>query len=210
MEEQNDNLQAQNASREAELAKLAEEGEQRSKELSSLRNRMNLSQQNWTKERDDLIQREAYTREEFETAKQAMSDWEVLAMEERSIRENLGDKVADLEEQVSSNREAYEKAASERDSQSLTVDGLQRALQEIQEGELAIEPVELLTNAFPKLESESYEKSSRTLIHKSKISESSYKRSKLQPPNPRKPWSPRKGKSNEHYRSRWRSKRRIS
>ena len=95
---------------------------------------MNLSQQNWAKERDDLIQREAYAREEFDTAKQAMSDWEVLAMEERSIRESLGEKVADLEDQVSSHREAYEKADAERNSQSLTVDGLQRALQEIQDG----------------------------------------------------------------------------
>ena len=95
---------------------------------------MNLSQQNWTKERDDLIQREAYVREEFDGAKQAMSDWEVLAMEERSIREGLVDTVADLKEQVSSHREAHEKAAAERDLQSLTVDGLQRALQEIQEG----------------------------------------------------------------------------
>ena len=111
---------------------------------------MNLSQQNWNKEREDLIQREAYAREEFETAKQAMSDWEVLAMEERSIRENLGDKVTDLEEQVSSNREAYEKAASERDGQSLTVDGLQRALQEIQDGKLAFQPRHFLTNECPK------------------------------------------------------------
>ena len=63
-----------------------------------------------------------------------MQDWEVLAMEERSIRENLAERVTDLEEQVASHREAYEKAASERDSQALTVDGLQRALQEIQEG----------------------------------------------------------------------------
>lgn len=116
---------------------LAEEGEQRSKELSSLRNRTNLSQQNWAKERDDLIQREAYAKEEFEAAKQAMQDWEVLAMEERSIRENLTERVSDLEEQVTSYREAYEKAVSERDSQSLTVDGLQRALREIQDGSCA-------------------------------------------------------------------------
>ena len=134
LEEQNSTLQEQNEARAAEVAKLAEEGEQRSKELSSLRNRTNLSQQNWNKEREDLMQREAFTKEEFEAARQAMQDWEVLAMEERSIREALGEKVADLEEQVSSQREAYEKAASDRDSQSLTVDGLQRALQEIQDG----------------------------------------------------------------------------
>lgn len=127
-------MKEESEARSAEVAKLAEDVEQRSKELSSLRNRMNLSQQNWSKERDDLIQREAFAKEEFEAAKQAMQDWEVLAMEERSIRENLTERVSDLEEQVTSYREAYEKVASQRDSQSLTVDGLQRALREIQDG----------------------------------------------------------------------------
>lgn len=134
LEEQCDSLREQNETRAAELATIAEEGEQRSKELSSLRNRNTLSQQNWSKERDNLIQREAYAKEEFEAAKQAMQDWEVLAMEERTIRESIAERVADLEEQVASNREAHERAASERDSQSLTVDGLQRAFQEIQDG----------------------------------------------------------------------------
>ncbi len=54
-------------------------------------------------------------------------------MEERSIREGLADRVAELEDQLSSQKEAYERAASERDSQSQVVDGLQRALQDIQE-----------------------------------------------------------------------------
>lgn len=115
------------------MSTLAEEGEQRSKELSSLRNRNTLSQQNWAKEREDLIEREAIAREEFEAAKQAMQDWEVVAIEERSIRESTAERVTDLEEQLLQQRDAYEKAASERDSQSLTVDGLQRALQELQE-----------------------------------------------------------------------------
>lgn len=55
-------------------------------------------------------------------------------MEERSIRENLGEKVIDLEEQLSGLKDAYEKAMAERDSQAVTIDGLQRALQEIQSG----------------------------------------------------------------------------
>lgn len=63
-----------------------------------------------------------------------MQDWEILAMEERSIRESIAEKVADLEDQLSIQREGYERAAAERDSQSLTVDGLQRALEEIQDG----------------------------------------------------------------------------
>jgi hypothetical protein len=128
-------LQEANETYESELAKLRKEDEQRSKELSSLRNRMNLSQQNWSKEREDLIAREAFAREEFEAAKQAMQDWEVLAMEERSIRESQGDRMAVLEEQLSSMEKAYEKAASERDTQALSVDGLQRALQDIQDGQ---------------------------------------------------------------------------
>ena len=111
---------------------MTSEVQSQNKELSSLRNRANLSQQNWIKERDELVEREAYVREEFENAKQAMHDWEVLAMEERSIRKDLGEKVGDLEEQVSSLQSQYERAASERDSQSTTVDGLQHALQEIQ------------------------------------------------------------------------------
>lgn len=133
LEEQCEGLRSQNESRTAELSALADEGDQRSKELSSLRNRTTLSQQNWTKEREDLIEREAIAREEFEAAKQAMQDWEIVAIEERSIRESTAERVTDLEEQLSQQRGAYEKAASERDSQSLTVDGLQRALQEIQQ-----------------------------------------------------------------------------
>lgn len=62
-----------------------------------------------------------------------MGDWEVLAMEERSIRESLMEKISDMEEQLSIVKESYEAAAAERDSQSQVVDGLQRALQEIQE-----------------------------------------------------------------------------
>ena len=134
LEEQCRSLKEQNDTRAAELATMAEEAEQRSKELSSLRNRTTLSQQNWSKEREDLVHREILAKEDFEAAKQAMQDWEVLAMEERSIRANITERVADLEEQLLSQREAHEKAAAERDTQSLTVDGLQRALQEIQDG----------------------------------------------------------------------------
>ena len=113
---------------------ITDEREQQSKELSNLRNRSTLSQQNWIQEREDLQQRELHAKEEFEAAKQAMQDWEVLAMEERSIRESIADKLSDLEEQLMTHKEAHERAAAERDSQSLTVDGLQRALQEIQDG----------------------------------------------------------------------------
>lgn len=102
------------------------------KELDELRSRTATSQTNWQKEREEMQESESYLREEFEQAKQAMHDWEVLAMEERSIRRDLSDRVTDLEEQLSSVQKDYVRATSERDSQSSTVDGLQRAMQEIQ------------------------------------------------------------------------------
>ncbi|KAL8693687.1 MAG: hypothetical protein Q9218_001544 [Villophora microphyllina] len=133
LEEQCDSLRSQNDARTAELSAMTEEGERRSKELSGLRNRTTLSQQNWAKEREDLVQREAMTREEFEAAKQAMQDWEILAIEERSMRESTAERLSELEEQFSTQRDAYERVVADRDSQSQTVDGLQRALQEIQD-----------------------------------------------------------------------------
>ena len=109
--------------------------EEQTTEIANLRSRATLSQQNWIKERDELISREAEAREEFENAKQAMQDWEVLAMDERSLRQTLQDQVSELEEQVNMHREAYHKAETERDMNSQAVDGLQRALQEVQNGE---------------------------------------------------------------------------
>lgn len=123
------------------IARLQAESKEQEEEVASLRSRTNLSQTNWAKERDELVGREAFAREEFESAKQAMQDWEVLAMEERSLRESLSDKVAELEDQLNAQREAFERVASDRDSQSSTVDGLQRALQEIQEGRSTSFPV---------------------------------------------------------------------
>lgn len=139
LEEEKSDLLDKYASRSKEAEELSSRNKEletkaaeQSKELSGLRNRMTLAQQNWTKEKDELIEQEAYLREEFENAKQAMHDWEVLAMEERTIRRDLSDRHTDLEEQVSTLKDAYEKAAAERDTQSSTVDGLQKALQEMQ------------------------------------------------------------------------------
>lgn len=116
------------------MKQLQSEQEKHMQEIADLRGRTNLAQANWIKERDDLIGREAYAREEFETAKQAMQDWEVLAMEERAQREHLADRLAEVEEQLVAQSEACERAASERDAQSQTVDGLQRAMRDIQDG----------------------------------------------------------------------------
>lgn len=132
LEEQTRELQENNSTLTRELAKLRQEKEAQASEVESLRSRSNLSQQNWIKERDELISREAYAREEFENAKQAMQDWEVLAMNERSLRENLAEKDTELREQLEAMRDEYEKAARDRDTNNQAVEGLQKALQEVQ------------------------------------------------------------------------------
>ncbi|KAF9738690.1 hypothetical protein PMIN06_008733 [Paraphaeosphaeria minitans] len=132
LEDQNRELQESNTSLTGQLDKLRKDNEAQAAEAATLRSRSTLSQQNWIKERDELISREAFAREEFENAKQAMQDWEVLAMNERSIRENLAEKEAELKDQIESLREAYEKAARDRDTNNEAVEGLQKALQEVQ------------------------------------------------------------------------------
>lgn len=132
LEDQNRELQEHNNSLTEELAKLRQEKEAQASEIETLRSRATLSQQNWIKERDELISREAYAKEEFENAKQAMQDWEVLAMNERSLRENLAEKDTELREQLESIKDEYEKAARDRDTNSQAVEGLQKALQEVQ------------------------------------------------------------------------------
>jgi len=118
---------------ESDAKRLETESNEASNELSSLRNRHNLSQQNWVHEREDLIQQIAQLKDEADAAKEAMGDWEVLAMEERSIREGVAQKLLDIEEQFETQKEAYESVLADRDSQSQTVNGLQRALQDVQE-----------------------------------------------------------------------------
>ncbi|KAI1799300.1 hypothetical protein F4811DRAFT_113648 [Daldinia bambusicola] len=133
LEAQNEELQNGAQGYQEEIEKLQTELQDATRELSSLRSRNNLSQHNSLKEKEDLTRQIQHLREEAEAAKDAMGDWEVLAMEERSVRESLSEKAAALEEQLSALRESYEQIIAERDSQSQAVDSLQRALQEIQE-----------------------------------------------------------------------------
>lgn len=133
LEAQNEELQKGSSSSSDEIAQLKDELQEANRELTTLRSRSNLSQQNWLKEKDDMARQVHRFRSELESTSSAMSEWETIAMEERQVRESLADKAADMEEQLLSLREAYDKAAEERDSSLQTIDGLQRALQEIQE-----------------------------------------------------------------------------
>ncbi|KAK0732598.1 hypothetical protein B0T21DRAFT_291564 [Apiosordaria backusii] len=133
LEAQNDQLTAQIDSQREETEQLKQEVQEQGRELASLRSRSNLSQQNWHREKDDLDKLVKKLREELESTAAAMGEWEVIAMEERSQRELLAEKVSELEEELLSTKEGYERAVGDRDAQSQAVDRLQRALQEIQD-----------------------------------------------------------------------------
>lgn len=116
------------------ISTLTRQNELHEREISELRNRATLAQQNWLQEREDLQEQTRYLQNEFEEAKQAMHNWEILATEERTIRENLNEKVLDVEEQLQAVRADYERAAAECDSQALTIERLQKGIDEIQTG----------------------------------------------------------------------------
>ncbi|KAF4464566.1 hypothetical protein FALBO_8610 [Fusarium albosuccineum] len=133
LEAENEELRNTAASSGDDVSKLKEELQDATRELNTLRSRNNLSAQNWNKEKDELVRQVQHLKEEMETTANAMGEWEVIAMEERSIKESLGDKVSELEEQVESLRQGYESATAERDSQTTLIDNLQNALREIQD-----------------------------------------------------------------------------
>lgn len=133
LETSNSSAKEENERLQGSISELNAQMESQNSEIETLRSRTSLSTSNWAKERDDLASREAYIREEYEVAKQAMQDWEILATEERSRREVLEERAQELEEQLSGQREAYERIRDEAETQSSTVDGLQRALRDVQE-----------------------------------------------------------------------------
>ncbi|ATY64393.1 Golgi matrix [Cordyceps militaris] len=133
LETQNEQLENSASSSGKDHQKLLQELQDANRELTTLRSRSNLSTQNWNKEREDLTRAVQRLKEEMGTTANAMGEWEVIAMEERSVKESLSDKIAELEEQIASLRQGYESAANERDSQSTLIDNLQNALREIQD-----------------------------------------------------------------------------
>ncbi|QGI68969.1 hypothetical protein CEK27_012940 [Fusarium fujikuroi] len=99
LEAENEELRSNAVSSGDDVAKLKEELQDATRELNTLRSRNNLSAQNWSKEKEELVRHVQHLKEEMETTANAMGEWEVIAMEERSIKESLVDKVSELEEQ---------------------------------------------------------------------------------------------------------------
>ncbi|KAF4119426.1 LOW QUALITY PROTEIN: Chromosome segregation ATPase [Geosmithia morbida] len=133
LEAQNDELRGASETTGSSAAKVRAELEDAQRELSTLRSRNNLSATNWQKERDELLSTVQHLKDELSRTSGVMGEWEVIAMEERSVKQSLLDKVGDLEDQVASLRSGYEAACQERDAQDTLVDNLQNALREIQD-----------------------------------------------------------------------------
>ncbi|KAJ6788669.1 hypothetical protein PWT90_04978 [Aphanocladium album] len=175
LETQNEQLENSASSSDKDHQKLRQELQDANRELTTLRSRSNLSTQNWNKEREDLTRTVQHLKEEMETTANAMGEWEVIAMEERSVKESLGDKIAELEEQAASLRQGYESAASERDSQSTLIENLQNALREIQDArkkELRdmVESTEAQLQAQKRLASEAEARAAEALDAKETLS----------------------------------------
>ncbi|CAK7209081.1 hypothetical protein SBRCBS47491_000316 [Sporothrix bragantina] len=87
----------------------------------------------FVREKEDLARQIKQLRSELESTILQNGDWEVIALEERKNCEVAGRKAADLEEELEILREQHQRVLTENASQTDTIDGLQRALNDVQE-----------------------------------------------------------------------------
>ncbi|CAK7203377.1 hypothetical protein SEUCBS139899_006110 [Sporothrix eucalyptigena] len=102
-------------------------------EKTALRNQAQLSQKNVQREKEDLVRQMKQLQSELDETRTTMNDWEVIACEQRSLRESTAEKTIELEEQLSILREQHQHVLDEASTQSDAVNSLQRALQDIQD-----------------------------------------------------------------------------
>ncbi|KAK6339122.1 hypothetical protein TWF696_009902 [Orbilia brochopaga] len=132
LEERNKVVISEKEALEASLTQTLAEKKILSQEIQDLRQRFSVSQQNWSKEREevDIIQNKLM--EDLESTRKSAQDWEVLAMEESSVRRALEERCNDIEEQYLSQKDALEKEALLRSQQVAKVSDLEKALHDIQ------------------------------------------------------------------------------
>ncbi|KAK6351690.1 hypothetical protein TWF718_004840 [Orbilia javanica] len=133
LEEQNRIVLSEKEAVETILKQTITEKKILTQEVQDLRQRFSVSQQNWSKEREeaDIIQRRLT--EELQVTRKAGQDWEVLAMEESSVRRALEERATDIEEQYTSQKILLEKESTVKDQQTAKISDLQMALHDIQQ-----------------------------------------------------------------------------
>lgn len=92
------------------------ENDQLSHELSKLRSDFQKSQASWSEERDSLMQERKKAIDQLEKAQVLLQNMELAVAEDKSIQEDVNIKVADLEEQVSTQSRYAERFRQERES----------------------------------------------------------------------------------------------
>ncbi|CAK7275327.1 hypothetical protein SEPCBS57363_006624 [Sporothrix epigloea] len=102
-------------------------------EQRGLRDQARLAHQTLLREKEDLVRQIKQLRTELESTSNAMSEWEVIALEERSVRNSMAERASDLEEQIDILREQHQRVLAENVTQSDTINSLQRALNDVQE-----------------------------------------------------------------------------
>lgn len=133
LEEHNRTIITEKDALEASLKQTLSEKKILSQEVQDLRHRFSVSQQNWSKEREEAEIIRTKLKEEFENARKSAQDWEVLAMEESSVRRALEERSNDIEEQCISQKDALEKEVLLRSQQIAKISDLQKALHDIQQ-----------------------------------------------------------------------------
>lgn len=92
------------------------ENDQLSHQLSNLRSDFQKSQASWSEERDSLIQEQKKAIHQLEKTQLLLQNMELAVAEDKSIQDDVNIKVADLEEQVSTQSRYAERFRQERES----------------------------------------------------------------------------------------------
>lgn len=124
---------------EKQVASNAAEFDAKNKKITDLQSQLYTSQQGWITERENLQQK-------YEYARQNMRDWEVVAMEERAVRESLGERVAELEEQANSKEDMIQRVESDKKRAMDTLAIKQAVAENLEKGKGSLWPRKMNAN----------------------------------------------------------------
>ncbi|POS83007.1 hypothetical protein EPUL_004534, partial [Erysiphe pulchra] len=135
LEAQRDTFEDRVMELELKLKQLDREHQDSLDKISSLQNQLNLSKNDLSQLREDFAIQTRQLKDDVIAANEATNGWEMLAREERSVREGLEDRIKDLEEQISSQREALESAVLKRDTYLENLEALGKNIKDIQDAQ---------------------------------------------------------------------------
>ncbi|KAK9464636.1 hypothetical protein V1512DRAFT_212807 [Lipomyces arxii] len=141
-----------------EVITASDESDKLSKELASLRQSSMASQDSWQRERSALLAKEKELQSKLSDAERSLDDWNVIANEEKTMRVTMSERVAELEEQVTSQRVLYDGLMHENTENGNLVRNLQHAIS-VQQEERKTELHEIVEKMQAQIDTLSEEKS---------------------------------------------------